>query len=239
MRAAVAFLTSIGKAAPPTPAALAWFPIVGASIGLAVGGVWVGAGHIWPAVAVAAVTVAVEAILTGGLHWDGLADTGDGLLPALPTERRLQAMADPNVGAFGVLAVAVVVVLRFAALAAGPARVWVIAALLCLSRTAVAVVTLVVRYARAEGLASAFRDPSRSPAVRTVAISAIGLAISLPLALIDRPAHGAAALGAEVVTIGLLTWLAVRRLGGYTGDVLGAQIVLGETAGMLLWSARW
>jgi cobalamin synthase len=70
-------------------------------------------------------------------------------------------------------------------------------------------------------------------------VGAVGLAISLPLALIDRPGHGAAALGAELLTIGGLTWLASRRLGGYTGDVLGAQIVLGETVGLLLWSAHW
>lgn len=239
MRSAISFLTIAGRPAAAGSEALPWFPVVGALLGLAIGAVWIGAGHAWPAVVAAAVTMVSDAVFTGGLHWDGLADTGDGLLPALPAERRLAAMADPQIGAFGVLSLVAVFVVRFATLTVGPARVWVIAALLCLSRAAVAVITLVVPYARAEGLASAFRDPSGSPAVRAVAISATGLAIGLPLALIDRPAHGAAALGAEVVTIGLLTWLAVRRLGGYTGDVLGAQIVLGETAGMLLWSARW
>jgi adenosylcobinamide-GDP ribazoletransferase len=94
-------------------------------------------------------------------------------------------------------------------------------------------------YARGEGLASGFQADGGSRGSKSIAVGAIGLAISVPLALLSRPGHGAAALGAEAITIALLAWLARRRLGGYTGDVLGAQIVLGETVGLLLWSARW
>jgi adenosylcobinamide-GDP ribazoletransferase len=61
----------------------------------------------------------------------------------------------------------------------------------------------------------------------------------VPLAIVDRPGHGLAALGAAVVVAVGLVGVAHRRLGGYTGDVLGAGIVLGETAGLLVWSARW
>jgi adenosylcobinamide-GDP ribazoletransferase len=239
MRSAIAFLTIVGRPAPPTPAALPWFPVVGALLGLAVGGVWVGAGHVWPAAVAAVVTVLADALLTGGLHWDGLADTGDGLLPALPRQRRLAVMADPQIGAFGVVTVAVIVLLRFATLTVGPARAWVLAALWCMSRAAVGVVALLGRYARTEGLASAFHNANGSSWPRAALVAGIGLVISVPLALVNRPGHGAAALGAEVATIVLLTWFAGRRLGGYTGDVLGAQIVLGETAGLLLWSAQW
>ena len=239
MRSAFAFLTIVGRSAAPTPRALLWFPIVGALIGLGVGGVWEGANHAWPIVVAAALTTVVDAVLTGGLHWDGLADSGDGLLPALPTDRRLTVMTDPRVGAFGVIAVAVTVLLRFAVLTAGPTNTWIIAALWCASRTAVALIVMLGRYARNEGIASGFRATSTSSRWQPIALVAIGLAISLPLALVDRPGHGAAALGAEVLTIAALTWFAMRRIGGYTGDVLGAQIVIGETAGLLLWTARW
>jgi adenosylcobinamide-GDP ribazoletransferase len=239
MRSALGFLTIAGRPTPPSASALPWFPIVGALMGLAIGGIWMGAQHAWPLVVAAAITLAADAVVTGGLHWDGLADTGDGLLPPLTRDRRLEVMADPRVGAFGVLTVVVVVLLRFAALSTGPVGVWIIAALWCASRTAVALAVLLGRYARAEGMASAFQDPGRSRIWRPVAVGAFGLMISVPLALLDRPGHGAAALGAELLTIGLLGWLASRRLGGYTGDVLGAQIVLGETIGLLLWSARW
>jgi adenosylcobinamide-GDP ribazoletransferase len=239
MRSAIAFLTIAGRPAAPSPTALPWFPVVGALLGVAVGGVWVGAGHVWPAAVAAAVALVTDALLTGGLHWDGVADTGDGLLPALPTERRLAAMADPQIGAFGVVTVVAVFLLRFATLAAGPARAWVLAGLWCLSRACIGAVALLGRYARTEGLASGFRDATSSARSKAALVAGIGLAISLPLALIDRPGHGLAALGAEVATVALLTWFSARRIGGYTGDVLGAQIVLAETAGLLLWSARW
>ncbi|HEX3898709.1 MAG TPA: adenosylcobinamide-GDP ribazoletransferase [Mycobacteriales bacterium] len=239
MRSALSFLTIAGRSSPPTVATLTWFPVVGTLVGLAVGGIWVGAEHAWPLVVAAAVTVAADSLLTGGLHWDGLADTGDGLLPPLSVERRLDVMRDPRVGAFGVLSVAVVIMLRFATLAAGPAKVWIVAALWCLARTAAALVVLLGRYARDEGMAGAFQPATGSRRWRAGAVGALGLVISVPLALLDRPGHGAAALGAELLTISSLGWLAHRRLGGYTGDILGAQIVLGETVGLLLWSARW
>jgi adenosylcobinamide-GDP ribazoletransferase len=239
MRSALSFLTIAGRATAPSPSTLLSFPVVGALLGLAVGGIWVGANHAWAGVVAAAVTLAADAVLTGGLHWDGLADTGDGLLAALPSERRLEVMADPRIGAFGVLTVAVVVLLRYSALATGPAVVWVIASLWCLSRTAVAVVALAGRYARDDGIATAFVSGLGARGWRVLSVAALGLAVSLPLALVDRPGHGIAALGAAAATTGALAWLAVRRLGGFTGDVLGAQIVLGETVGLLLWAARW
>lgn len=239
MRSALGFLTIAGRASTPSATALPWFPVVGALTGFAVGGIWLGAQHVWPLVVAAAITLAADAVLTGGLHWDGLADTGDGLLPPLTKDRRLEVMADPRVGAFGLLTVVVAGLLRFAALSAGPVKVWIIVALWCMSRTAAALTVSLGRYARAEGMATVFRVDDSSRRWIPVAVGVIGLAISVPLALVDRPGHGAAALGAEVLTIGLLGWLAGRRLGGYTGDVLGAQIVLGETLGLLLWSARW
>lgn len=239
MRSALAFLTVIGRAAAPTGAALAWFPVIGAMLGLAVGGVWAGAGQVWPASVAAGLALAADALLTGALHWDGLVDTGDGLLPPLPRERRLAVMSDPQVGAFGVVTLAVVILLRYTALSAGPVRVWVIAGLWAASRSAVAVVALLGRYARDDGAATAFIDGGRRGARRAAVVAIVGLAISLPLVVIDRPGHGIAAVGAEIVTIVGVTWLALRRLGGFTGDVLGAQVLIGETAGLLVWSAQW
>lgn len=238
MRRALAFLTVLGGASAPRADAIVWFPVIGALLGLAVGGAWVGGDHAWPIIVAAAVALTVDAVLTGGLHLDGLADTGDGMLPALPRERRLAVMSDPHVGAFGVLATVVVLLLRFAAFSAGPAMVSIVAALWCGSRTVSAVILLVGRYARADGLATAFHA-STSARLRLAAVAVLGLAISVSTAVLDRPGHGLAALAAELaVGVGLLAF-AYRRLGGYTGDVLGAGIVLSETAGLLVWSARW
>lgn len=228
----------LGGAVVPTADAVVWFPVVGVLIGLVVGGVWAGASGAWPVIVAAAIAVAADALLTGGLHLDGLADTGDGLLPALTPERRLAVMSDPTVGAFGAVALVVVLLLRFAAFAAGPAKVWIVAALWCGSRTAAAVVLLVGRYARADGLASAFRTAA-SRRLRLAAVIVLGVLMSVSAAVVDRPGHGTAALGAEAVVVAGLTGVAYRRVGGYTGDVLGASIVLGETAGLLVWTARW
>jgi adenosylcobinamide-GDP ribazoletransferase len=239
VRSAFGFLTIAGRPSPPSASALAWFPAVGAVLGLAVGGVWSGSQHAWPLGVAAAVAIAADAVLTGALHWDGLADSGDGLLPPLTADRRLEVMSDPRVGAFGVLTVGVVLLLRFSAFAVGPVKVWIVAALWCASRSAAALVVLLTRYARGEGLATGFQTDGTARRWLAAAVCGTGLAICLPLALLNRPGHGAAAIGAELLTIGAVGWLAQRRLGGYTGDVLGAQIILGETVGLLLWCARW
>src|ERR687898_796490 len=110
MRSALGFLTVVAGAAPPDRRAPAWFGPVGAVLGLAVGGEWWGGGELWPPLIAAVLAVAVDAALTGMLHLDGLADSADGLLPPLDRGRRLAVMAAPDVGAFGVTVVVLVVV---------------------------------------------------------------------------------------------------------------------------------
>ncbi|TAL21426.1 MAG: adenosylcobinamide-GDP ribazoletransferase, partial [Frankiales bacterium] len=172
------------------------------------------------------------------LHLDGLADSSDGLLPAMPVERRFDAMSDPRVGAFGAIAVAVVVVVRLAGFASAAASATAIAGLWCASRSAAAVVALTVPYARAHGLASAF-VPAGRDVRRAAVVAGTGLLLAVPLVLVDRPAAGITALAVQLGVIAGVTAFAVRRIGGYTGDVLGASIVLGETAGLLALAARW
>lgn len=238
MRGALAFLTPVGGARTPDASTLLWFPPAGALIGLGVGAVWVGGQHLWPVLAAAAVVLLADALLTGGLHLDGLADSSDGLLPAMPVERRFDAMSDPRVGAFGAIAVAVVVVVRLAGFASAAASATAIAGLWCASRSAAAVVALTVPYARAHGLASAF-VPAGRDVRRAAVVAGTGLLLAVPLVLVDRPAAGITALAVQLGVIAGVTALAVRRIGGYTGDVLGASIVLGETAGLLALAARW
>ncbi|MGD0254398.1 MAG: adenosylcobinamide-GDP ribazoletransferase [Acidimicrobiales bacterium] len=246
MRRALAFLTPFGGAVTPSPAALAWFPPVGAVIGLGVGGIWWLAGRAWPAAAAAAVALAADVALTGYLHLDGLADAADGLCPPLEPDRRLAVMADPSVGAFGVVTVGVILLLRFGALASTRATPLVIGALWCGSRTAMAVIARTLPYARPGGLADAFvgtqgaadetgRVAQRSPVVPAL----VGLALAVCLAFAGRRAHGLAALAAEAVAVGAVVLLARRRIGGFTGDVLGAAGIIGETAGLLVLAAKW
>ncbi|MDQ6928955.1 MAG: adenosylcobinamide-GDP ribazoletransferase, partial [Actinomycetota bacterium] len=115
MRRAMSFLTPLGGPSTPSPAAVAWFPVVGVVLGLALSGIWWLGFEAWPAPVAAALVVAADLALTGMLHLDGLVDAADGLLPPLDRQRRLDVMADPAAGAFGVGAAVSVLLLRWAA----------------------------------------------------------------------------------------------------------------------------
>jgi adenosylcobinamide-GDP ribazoletransferase len=243
MRRALSFLTPFGGAADPAPSALAWFPVVGALIGLAVGGIWWAARRGWAPPAAAAVAVLADAGLTGMLHLDGLADSADGLLPPLPRARRLEVMADPRLGTFGVAGLAIVLLARFGAFASMLPSPLAVAGLWSGSRTAMAVTARAVPYARRSGLASAFLGAPTAGVARALASPAVlGLAgglLTVGLAVAGRGVHGLAAVGAEAAAAAAVVFLAWRRLGGFTGDVLGAAAVAGETAGLLTLALRW
>lgn len=231
-REAVAFLTPLGGAAAPTPAALAWFPVVGAGMGLVLGAVWWGASELWAAPVAAAVVVAVDLGLTGMLHLDGLVDSADGLLPPLDRDRRLDVMADPSAGAFGVGAAVTVLLLRWASLAALAPSAPLLGALWCASRLAMARFARSVPYARPGGLATAFLRTGRSRLpVGGILIGAVLVGLGGPDAVVGVAVLALASAGVVA--------LAVRRVGGFTGDVLGAAGVVGETVGLLAAAARW
>ena len=233
MRQALGFLTPFGGASAPTPQAVRWFPVVGVVVGLAVGGVWRGAEELWPPALAAALAVVADLGLTGMLHLDGLVDSADGLLPHISRERRLAVMTEPTVGAFGVLVAGAVLLVRWAALASMGADVWLVAGLWCLSRTLMVVVLTTVPYARDGGLASAFRGSGGRLVALLGAVGSaclVGVGIGAPVFAVVP----AAWIGGSAVV-----WLAVRRLGGFTGDVLGAAGVVAETVGLLVAAAKW
>jgi len=234
VREALAFLTPLGGARPPTPAALRWFPVVGLALGLLLGALWWVAGQLWPPPVAAVLVVAADLGLTGMLHVDGLADAADGLLPPLPRSRRLEVMATPSVGAFGVAAVGLTLLARVAALAVLRPAPLLLAGLWCLSRTGMAATVDRVPYGRAGGLASAFRGRPVPLLVVAAALLA-SLAAASGWALPAGPVAVASAAGGFAAVV----WLGWRRVGGYTGDVLGAAGVVAETAGLLVAAARW
>lgn len=237
MRQAVAFLTVLGGARPPGPDALAWFPAAGALIGALVGGVWWGADRIWPPAVAAAVALAADLAVTGALHADGLADAADGLLvPGADRERRLAVMADPAVGAFGLVTTVAVLVVRFAALVVMAPSVPLVAGLWCASRTAMAVTVGALPYARPEGGAA---TPFCADRTNAGAVAFGGAALATGLAAWGRGGAGAGAVVAAAAAGAAVVALARRRLGGFTGDVLGAAGIVGETVGLLVAAGRW
>lgn len=259
MKAAFAFLTVLGGAAVPDRRTFAWFPVVGAVLGASLGVVWWGAGEMWSPLVAAAIVVTADLIATGMLHVDGLADSADGLLPPLASaERRLEVMADPTTGAFGVAVVAMLLVLRVAALSsivlpvddaelgsALASGVLVLAGIWCMSRTTIAAVAGTLPYVRpGGGIASAFlgdddaaRGKGRAGFGARLAMAAGG-SLSVTLGSTGGGMLGALAVASVFVGAGVVVLLGWRRLGGFTGDVLGAACVTGETVGLLVLAIR-
>jgi adenosylcobinamide-GDP ribazoletransferase len=230
--AALTFLTVVGRGQPTGPRAVPWFPVVGALLGGAVGAVWWGADQWWPPGVAGALAVASDLILTGLLHLDGLADAADGLLPPMPRDHRMAVMAKPDVGAFAIGVVGTVLPLRLASFASMEPRVTLVAALWCASRTVMAVGATALPPARTDGMTATFR--AASPALP--ALIGVVLCVALTPA---APARTVAGLVGVLVGAGAVLLLAHRRIGGVTGDVLGAAGLVGETLGLVLASARW
>lgn len=239
MLAALGFLTIVPAARRPSPGTLLWFAPVGALVGGLLGLIRWGGGTLWPPSLTAAVVVAADLALTGLLHVDGLADSADGLLGHLPRERRLSVMAQPDVGAFGVSTVAGVLLLRWAAIAALPVDRWagvaVFAAVWAMARHTMALAVAAVPYAReGGGLASVFRGASG----RVLALTPAVLGVVLVSAGLAHPAAGLGVAFGLAAGWGVISF-GVRRLGGYTGDVLGAACVIVETVALVVAAADW
>ncbi len=250
-RLALGFLTivpaRVGASRPgDLGRAAAWFPVVGLILGIALSAAqWLFAQWFAPALA-GGLTVALWAALTGGLHLDGLADCGDGLLAAAPPERRLEIMRDPRLGAFGGLSLALFLILKVLAAGALPVlplfsfqpNIWQPMGWLPFGPLVVAAVTarwLLLpigqqRGARPGGLGADFAVGLR-PASFVVAGAVMAAVTAL---------GGLRALVA-VAAAHLVAWLilqvARRRLGGVTGDILGLTVELAELAALLVYAA--
>jgi adenosylcobinamide-GDP ribazoletransferase len=231
---AVSFLTRVPTGTGERPVAelarsVPWFPVVGAGVGLVVAGVYAGAGALLPPLPAAALAVVAGVCLTGAFHEDGLGDTADAFVGQHDRDRTVAILKDPRLGTFGVLAVAASLLLRVAAVAAlaPAAALAALPAAHALSR-ATAVATMAALPAAGDaGLGASYvLALSRR---RALAGAAAGLAVALALL-------GVAALWAAVaaaLAAFLLGRLATRRIGGVTGDVLGAVQQVAEVLVLL------
>lgn len=204
---------------PLTDTVRTW-PVVGLFIGVAAGIVlWLGAWLGLSPLAAALLALGAAALVTGALHEDGLADVADGLGAGGDKERALAIMRDSHIGAFGVMALILTVGFKAACLAGFNAPELAARALIAahaLSRAALPMVMVVLQPARTDGLGKAAGTPKREDAVMAFVIGAL-IAV---LALDFGPGLAASALAA--LTVAAVAWWAKRRLGGFTGDVLGA-----------------
>jgi adenosylcobinamide-GDP ribazoletransferase len=226
LAAAVAFLTRVPVAARLTQGEMArgamLFPLVGAALGLLVGGAAVLLADALPPVAAASLAVALEAVLTGALHLDGLADSVDGLA-AREREQALAIMHDPALGAYGGSALTLELVAKVAALSdlVEGQEVGLVAAAYAVSRAAPLPLAAALPYARAgEGTGRLLAE--RLSARRALA----GLLLAAALAGAAAGAWAAAGLVCLLAVDGIVGLTARSRLGGVTGDVMGAAIEL-------------
>jgi adenosylcobinamide-GDP ribazoletransferase len=242
LRAAVAFLTPVDlspsgqPSPPPTPRSMAYFPLVGAAIGALVGLTWRQARRSFPPLLSATLAVAADCALTGALHLDGLADTADGLLAHVPSKDRLEIMAEPGTGSFAAVAVGLALLARAAALAALEPSPALLAALYCSSRSVMVVGSRWLPYARRDGLVSAFlpQPDGRGQVDRSLLSAAVGALGALGLAAAVAGRRGAIAVVAGWGGAALVFECSHRRVGGYTGDVLGAAGVCCETCALVV-----
>jgi adenosylcobinamide-GDP ribazoletransferase len=216
--------TDVGRGA-------AFFPLVGAGIGALAGLAAAGLEGPLPPLVAGGLAVGVAAVLTGALHLDALADTADAL-GAGTRERALEIMRDPRLGAFGVAAVALALLVEAAALGgladAGDA-VAGFAVAGALSRAVPAPVAAVLPYARATGGPGSVLSGRVSAAASAVAC---GLAVLIAVLLLgwDGVVLAGAAAGIAVVGgAGSRLWL-----GGVTGDTLGATVQLAEITALVV-----
>jgi adenosylcobinamide-GDP ribazoletransferase len=213
-------------------------PLVGALLGLVEGGAAVGLRALHaPALVLGAVVVALDALLTRGLHLDGLADTVDGLGSYAGRERALQIMKSPEVGPFGVAALALTLLLRSAAIGALAGRPWY--ALVCAVVAAAGTGRLAVTWACRRGVPAARPDGLGALVAGTVGWAApvVGAAAVAAVAVPGvpgRPWQGPLAVLLALGAATVVTRHAVRRLGGITGDVLGALVETSATVALLV-----
>ncbi len=233
--------------------AILWAPLVGLLLGLLAAGVLIAARaaaeSLWTApppanplgqLLAAAVAVVALTALSGGLHLDGWADTVDGWAARGDRERTLAVMADPSVGAVGAFAVAADLLIQTAALALAVNRGHGTEAVVVAAVTGrLAIVWATTRRpARDDGMGAWVAGSVGVPAA--VLLSVVTMAAAAALALIDDDATRRAAVvvvAAVPVALGaaaVATWPVRRRLGGTTGDVIGASCQVATTAALFV-----
>ena len=211
----------------PAGRAAGYFPLVGLVLGLLLAGMSQLCYFLLPAGMAATLLLVIWVGLTGMLHLDGFMDTCDGLLPPRDPARRLEIMKDSRVGAFGVVGVILLLLLKFNGLVALPAthRLAALITIPVLARWAMTWAMARYPLARPEGLSVFFGQGLGWLQVSGATV------VTLGVTFIVLGRSGALLLGVTWLATTLVARLAVVRIGGLTGDLYGA---ICETTEMVL-----
>lgn len=244
--AAIAFLTRlpVGRYLQIGPKEIArsarWFPAVGALLGgFSIAGWWIFM-RLFPPFVNAVLLLTLEALLTGAMHFDGLADTADGFGGGATREDVLRIMRDHAIGSYGAAAMLLAVALKIAAIAALIESPRVIAALLLapvLGRWSAVLLSATQPYARAisEDRPTSAGGPTRFVG-RTELIVASITVLAVAAAVDWR--RGLAGIAAVAIGSAVWAWRCRQRIGGVTGDTLGAAIEVSECLILLVFLVR-
>lgn len=212
-------------------ASLLYYPLVGLLLGALLVGLH-SLLHGVPVLLHAALLLAAWVVMTGALHLDGLADSVDAWLGGIGNrERTMAIMKDPYAGPAAVVAVVLVLLLKFSALVGlmqcdnGWALLWP----LLLARSAMPLLFLTTPYVRPAGLGSAL---ARHAPRRAMALMLLATLLGV-LAVLGM--RGAGLVLGCLAVFWLLRRMMIARLGGTTGDTAGALLELMETAALILW----
>lgn len=199
-----------------------WYPAAGIVIGVITGVIAWGAALLFPPLIAVLLSVAAGLVVTGGLHEDGFADACDGLGGVRPRDRVLEIMRDSRIGTYGVLGLGLMLAAKVATLAALPiaALPFVLIAGHAASRASMLWVMASSEYVRSAGAGSAVAGGIDQRAVQIALITTA--ATLLPLLFVLPVLSVALGLGGLVAGHYAMRRRFERRLGGYTGDCLGA-----------------
>lgn len=210
-----------------------FFPVVGLLIGLFVSGIGYLLYHIFPAQVATIFVVALLASASGALHLDGLADTCDGFLSARPRDKVLAIMRDSRVGTMGVVGIIFLVIIKWTSLAnvSAGAR-WATIVLMPLTgRTALLVMMALLPYARSEGgLASAFLGHN---GLKWWGVC-IGIVLLVIISIMGFGKVGVIITATSLGVILVFCGYCYGKIGGYTGDTLGAICEISEVLPALM-----
>ncbi len=225
---ALGFLTTL-----PVPRALQstranvmlpWFPAAGLVVGALASLLWYLAGLLVPVGAAAVILIAGVLALTGAIHLDGLADCADAFYGRRDRESVHRILKDPRIGAMGGLAIGIALLARYAALTSlpGTAVLFGLPAAAVLARSAALIAMRLLPYASGRGRILK-TPPAITPGILAVA------AVSTAVVVLFLPVPALVSLAA-LTAFWRLAW---KKIGGSTGDVLGATIEIAEVVFLL------
>ena len=202
--------------------AAAWFPLVGALIGVITSAVYWGLNRIFPRLLVSVLSALVWIVLTGGLHLDGLADCCDGLLVSADKDRRLEIMKDPHHGTFAGIGLTLAILLKVAVLySLQAANIWLVLPFAAALSRWMLLPAGLQPSARQNGLGHAFSSGLNWQSILLGTLPVAGLAFFIGW---QAALAALAVFGLTLLVIGL----ARKRLGGVSGDVFGLIVELSE-----------